>query len=157
MNDSPDAHEWQIVRSRNDTVGPWTKAIARAASSIGRVRRIGPVNSCAKRMGIIWRFSFIGAYLGLSGCVIGYGPCLFQQPVKNTLTGHVRFRDYPSSDGVDNVPILALDRTAYVYAPAQGRHCLPANDVQLVGVAEFPQDVIENSHVSVDGVLFQEA
>jgi hypothetical protein len=105
----------------------------------------------------IWRVSFIGACLGLSGCVLGYGPCLFQQPVKNTLTGRVHFRDYPSSDGVDNVPILALDRTAYVYAPAQTRHCLPANDVQLVGVAEFPQDVIENSHVSVDGVLFQEA
>jgi hypothetical protein len=27
--------------------------------------------------------------------------------------------------------------------------------VQLVGVAEFPQNVIENSHVNVDGVLFQ--
>ena len=33
------------------------------------------------------RLSFIGAYVLLSGCVIGYGPCLFQQPVKNTLTG----------------------------------------------------------------------
>ena len=105
----------------------------------------------------IWRVSFIGACLGLSGCVLGYGPCLLQQPVKNTLTGRVHFRDYPGSDGMDNVPILALDRTAYVYAPAQSRHCLPANDVQLVGVAEFPHDVIENSHVSVDGVLFQEA
>ena len=105
----------------------------------------------------IWRVSFIGACLGLSGCVLGYGPCLLQQPVKNTLTGRVHFRDYPGSDGVDNVPILALDRTAYVYAPAQSRHCLSANDVQLVGLAEFPRDVIENSHVSVDGVLFQEA
>jgi len=55
------------------------------------------------------------------------------------------------------VPVLSLDRTAYVYAPAESHHCLPANDVQLVGVAEFPQDVIENSHVSVDGVLFQAA
>jgi hypothetical protein len=103
----------------------------------------------------IWRASFIGAFLGLSGCVFGYGPCLFQQPVKNSLTGRVHFRDYPSADGVDNVPVLALDRTAYVYAPAQSLHCLPANDVQLVGVSEFPQNVIENSHVSVDGVLFQ--
>jgi hypothetical protein len=92
----------------------------------------------------------------LSGCVIGYGPCLLQQPVKSHLTGRVHFRAYPDSDGVDNVPVLALDRTAYVYAPAQSHHCLPANDVQLVGVAEFPRDVIENSHVSVDGVLFQE-
>lgn len=103
----------------------------------------------------ICRLSFIGAYLGLSGCVIGYGPCLFQQPIHNTLTGHVHFRDYPAADGVDNVPVLALDRTAYIYAPAQSHHCLPANDVQLVGVAEFPQNVIENSHVSIDGALFQ--
>jgi hypothetical protein len=56
---------------------------------------------------------------------------------------------------VDNAPVLALDRTAYIYAPAQSHHCLPANDVQLVGVAEFPPNVIENSPVSVDGVLFQ--
>jgi hypothetical protein len=104
-----------------------------------------------------WRLSFIGAYLGLSGCVIGYGPCLFQQPVKNTLTGHVHFRDYASRDGMDNVPVLALDRTAYLYAPAESHHCLPANDVQLVGVAEFPQNVIENTHVSVEGTLFQAA
>jgi hypothetical protein len=101
------------------------------------------------------RLSFIGAYVLLSGCVIGYGPCLFQQPVKNTLTGRVHFRDYPGADGVDNVPVLALDRTAYVYAPAQSHHCLSANDLQLVGVAEFPQNVIENSHVVVDGVIFQ--
>ena len=103
----------------------------------------------------IWRWSFIGACLGLSGCVLGNGPCLFLQPVKNNLTGHVHFRDYPTAGGVDHVPVLALDRTAYIYAPAQSYHCLPANDVQLAGVAEFPQNVIENSHVSVDGVLFQ--
>jgi hypothetical protein len=90
----------------------------------------------------------------MSGCVVGYGPCLFQQPFKNTVTGHVHFRDYPNPDGVDNVPILALDRTAYVYAPAQSIHCLPANDLQLVGVAEFPRNVIENTHVTVDGVVF---
>jgi hypothetical protein len=103
----------------------------------------------------IWRWSLIGAFLGLSGCVVGYGPCLFQQPVKNTLTGHVHFRDYPTADGVDNVPVLVLDKTAYVYAPAQSIHCLSANDVQLMGVAEFPQNVIENTHVSVNGSLFQ--
>jgi hypothetical protein len=103
----------------------------------------------------VWRWWLIAAYLGLSGCVIGYGPCLFQQPVKNTLAGHVHFRDYPAADGLDNVPVLSLDRTAYVYAPAESHHCLSANDVQLVGVAEFPQNVIENSHVSVHGVLFQ--
>src|SRR5277367_3347412 len=105
----------------------------------------------------IRRLSLLGACMGLSGCVIGYGPCLFQQPVKNSLTGHVHFRDYPAADGVDNVPVLSLDRTAYIYAPAESHHCLPANDVQLVGVAEFPQNVIENTHVSVDGRLFQAA
>jgi hypothetical protein len=104
-----------------------------------------------------WRLSFMGASLVLSGCVIGYGPCLFQQPVKNTLAGRVHFRDYPSADGIDNVPVLALDKTAYIYAPAESHHCLSANDLQLVGVAEFPQNVIENTHVSVDGRLFQAA
>jgi hypothetical protein len=104
-----------------------------------------------------WRLSFMGASLVLSGCVIGYGPCLLQQPVKNTLTGHVHFRDYPSAEGIDNVPVLALDRTAYIYAPAESHHCLSANEVQLVGVAEFPQNVIENTHVNVDGRLFQAA
>jgi hypothetical protein len=91
----------------------------------------------------------------LSGCVLGYGPCLLLKPVKQTLTGHVHFRDYPSADGVDNVPILTLDSTEYVYAPAQSTHCLAANDVQLVGFSEFPQDVVENTHVTVHGTLYQ--
>jgi hypothetical protein len=103
----------------------------------------------------ICRWSFIGACLALCGCVVGYGPCLFQQPVKTTLTGHVHFRDYPTPEGIDNVPVLTLDQTAYVYAPAQSHLCLAANDVQLIGVAEFPQNVIENSHVTVDGTVFQ--
>jgi hypothetical protein len=103
----------------------------------------------------ICRLAIIGAHLGLAGCVIGYGPCLLQQPVKATLSGHVHFRDYPAADGMDNVPVLSLDRTAYIYAPAQSHHCLAANDLQLVGIAEFPQNVIENSHVNVDGRLFQ--
>jgi hypothetical protein len=108
------------------------------------------------RIGVrIWRAVFVAATLGLSGCVVGYGPCLFLQPVKVTLTGHVHFREYPSPQGLEHVPVLALDRTAYLYAPALSTHCLPANDVQLEGVSEFPQEIIENSHVSVDGVLFQ--
>ena len=105
----------------------------------------------------IWRLTFIGAYLGLSGCVVGYGPCLFQPPFKNTLTGHVHFRDYPTEDGVDNVPILTVDKTAYIYAPAQSIRCLPANDIQLTGVIEFPQNITENTHVTVHGTLFQSA
>jgi hypothetical protein len=103
----------------------------------------------------MWAWALAGACVGLSGCVIGYGPCLFLQPVKHTLTGHVHFRDYPSADGMDNVPVLSLDQTAYIYAPAQSHHCLSANDVQLEGVAEFPPNVIENSHVNVEGKLFQ--
>jgi hypothetical protein len=92
--------------------------------------------------------------MNLSGCVLGYGPCLFQQPIKHTFTGLVHFRDYPAADGIDNVAILALDQTAYVYAPAQSIHCLAANDVQMVGLAEFPQNIVENSHVAVEGSLF---
>ena len=38
---------------------------------------------------------------------------------------------------------------------AQSLLCLAANDVQLVGVAEFPQSIGENSHVSVEGTLFE--
>ncbi len=94
------------------------------------------------------------AVMNLSGCVLGYGPCLFQQPIKHTFTGLVHFRDYPAPDGIDNVAILALDQTAYVYAPAQSIHCLAANDVQMVGLAEFPQNIVENSHVAVEGSLF---
>lgn len=96
----------------------------------------------------------LGALAGLSGCVHGYG-CLFLQPVKHTLTGRIHFRSFPASDGVDNVPVLALDRTAYVYSPAHSYQCQSATDLQLVGVSEFPENVIEDSHVSVDGVLFE--
>jgi len=101
-----------------------------------------------------WRFSIVGAVLALTGCVHGYGGCLFTQPVKHTLTGRVHFRSYPAPDGVDNVPVLVLDRTAYLYSPAQSFLCLPADEVQLAGVSEFPQNVVENTHVSVQGRLF---
>jgi hypothetical protein len=80
-----------------------------------------------------------------------------QPPFKNTLIGHVHFRDYPTADGVDNVPILTVDKTAYIYAPAESIHCQPANDIQLVGVIEFPQNITENTHVTVSGTLFQSA
>jgi hypothetical protein len=103
----------------------------------------------------IWQWSTAFTCLALSGCVVGYGPCLFQQPIKSTLVGHVHFRDFPNEDGVDNVPLLTLDRTAYVYAPAQSHLCLPTNDLQLVGIAEFPQNIIENSYVTVNGKVFQ--
>ncbi|HEY2686278.1 MAG TPA: hypothetical protein VGI93_22390 [Steroidobacteraceae bacterium] len=93
-------------------------------------------------------------FAALSGCVVGYGPCMLVKPFKQTVTGRVHFRDYPGPDGTDNVPILTMDTTAYVYAPAQSSHCLAANDVQLVGFSEFPQDVVENTHVTVQGSFF---
>jgi hypothetical protein len=104
-----------------------------------------------------WRLASVGIYASLSGCVFGYGHCLFTEPVKNTLAGHIHFHNYPTADGVDNVPILALDKTAYVYSPAESRECLAANDVQLVGLSEFPSNIEENTHVSVEGTLFAAA
>ena len=102
----------------------------------------------------LWRWPIIGACLAVAGCVHGYGACLFTQPVKHTLSGRVKFRSYPSADGVDQVPILVLDRTAYVYSPAQSFQCQAADELQLVGISEFPKNVVENSHVSAEGKLF---
>jgi hypothetical protein len=96
---------------------------------------------------------WLAACAALSGCVLGYGPCLVLQPIKHDFAGVVHFRNYPAPDGIDNVAILTLDATAYVYAPAQSRRCLPANDLQMVGLAEFPRDVGENTHVAVSGSL----
>lgn len=101
-----------------------------------------------------WMWILLSACVALSGCVHGYG-CLFLQPVKHTLTGRVHFRSFPAADGMDNVPILVLDRTAYVYSPAHSYQCMSATDLQLVGVSEFPENIIENSEVSVTGVLFE--
>jgi len=100
------------------------------------------------------RALILGALAALTGCVHGYG-CLFLQPVKHTLTGRIHFRSFPASDGMDNVPVLVLDRTAYIYSPAHSYQCQSATDVQLVGVSEFPENVIEDSHVTVDGALFE--
>lgn len=100
------------------------------------------------------RSFLLGLCLTSAGCVGGYGACLFMYPVKHTLTGHVHFRSYPSPDGIDNVPVLVLDHTEYLYSPAQSFSCLPADELQLVGVSEFPENVVEGSHVSVHGTLF---
>jgi hypothetical protein len=102
----------------------------------------------------ICRLGVLGAFLALAGCVHGYGGCLFIEPVKHTLTGRVHFRTYPAADGIDNVPVLVLDHMAYVYSPAQSFLCQAADELQLVGISEFPQNVVENSHVSVQGRLF---
>jgi hypothetical protein len=104
----------------------------------------------------ISRSWLLGALVALSGCVHGSG-CLFLQPIKHTLTGRIHFRSFPAPDGIDNVPVLVLDRTAYVYSPAHSYQCMSATDVQLVGVSEFPENVIENSHVTAQGSLFESA
>jgi hypothetical protein len=110
----------------------------------------------AVRMNIS-RSRFLGglvALAALAGCVHGSG-CLFLQPIKHTLTGRIHFRSFPAPDGIDNVPVLVLDRTVYVYSPAHSYMCMSATDVQLVGVSEFPENIIENSQVSAEGSLFE--
>jgi hypothetical protein len=52
----------------------------------------------------------VGMCVALCGCVIGSGPCLWLQ-VRHDFTGHIHFREFPRSDGVDTVPILILDKT----------------------------------------------
>jgi hypothetical protein len=94
--------------------------------------------------------------LSVSGCVAGRR-CLFIEPLKSSLTGRLHFRDFSAPDGVDHVPVLALDQTVYVYAPAHSHSCLPVNDVQLVGWSEFPPDIAEGAHIVVDGSLFEAA
>jgi hypothetical protein len=106
----------------------------------------------------IWQAAGMALPLALGGCVVGSGPCLWLAPVKHTFTGTVHFRDFPAANGVDNVPILILDQTAYIYTPNLKQHqCLAANDVQLIGVAEFPDNVGEKSHVKVKGSISEEA
>ena len=99
----------------------------------------------------------IASCIALSGCVLGGGACLFQQPFKHRLDGTIHFRDYEAADGVDHVPVLSLDETAYIYAPSLSHLCLPANDLQLVGWSEFPPDITEKARIEVDGSIFQAA
>ena len=121
---------------------------------------MGPMNAVGMNISRSW---FLGrpmalvalaALTALAGCVHGSG-CLFLQPIKHTLTGRIHFRSFPAPDGMDNVPILVLDRTVYVYSPAHSYQCMSATDVQLVGVSEFPENVIDNSQVSAQGSLFE--
>ncbi len=101
-----------------------------------------------------WRSMVIGISFAAAGCVHGYGGCLWTQPVKHTLSGRVHFRSYPTSDGVDSVPVLTLDHEIYVYSPAQSFMCQSTGQLQLVGISEFPENVVEDSHVSVEGRLY---
>jgi hypothetical protein len=93
----------------------------------------------------------------LSGCVVGSGACLFEAPFKHTITGIVHFQDFPSGDQIDHVPVLTVDKTAYIYAPATSIHCLPATELQLVGFSELPPDMGEGARVEVTGSVFQAA
>ena len=102
----------------------------------------------------ILRLWILLACAAAAGCVSGYGGCLWVAPFKHTVTGRVHFRSYPATDGIDEVPILVLDHTAYLYSPAQSFSCLAADELQLVGISEFPQNIVENSLVSVQGSLF---
>jgi hypothetical protein len=97
------------------------------------------------------------ACLLLSGCVVGSGACLFEAPFKHTVTGSVHFQDFPAGDQIDHVPVLTVDKTAYIYAPATSLHCLPATELQLVGFSELPPDMAEGAHVEVTGSVIQAA
>ena len=92
--------------------------------------------------------------IALSGCVIGSGPCLWLQ-VRHDFVGRLHFREFPRRDGIDTAPILVLDKTQYMYAPSQSFHCLAANDVQLIGIAELPTSIGEDSRVIVNGTVYQ--
>jgi hypothetical protein len=91
--------------------------------------------------------------MALSGCVLGYGRCLFLEPVKSSLAGTVHFREFPADNYIDRVPVLTLDRTEYIYNPAQSRQCRSAHEVQLAPIADLPEDIAENAHVVVEGAL----
>jgi len=98
-----------------------------------------------------WQLLASSLCLALTGCVSGYGGCLFVAPVKHTLSGSVHFKAYPGRDGADNVPVLALDKMAYIYSPAQSFSCIATDEMQLEGISEFPESIVEGSHVSVNG------
>ena len=91
------------------------------------------------------------AALLLAGCVSGYGTCLFVTPVKHTLSGKVHMQSYGTGSEAETVPVLLLDEMAYVYSPAQSLNCQAADEMQLEGISEFPEQVVEGSHVSVQG------
>jgi hypothetical protein len=110
-------------------------------------REIGMIRFLRRAAGLAMAFA-------LSGCVIGSGPCLWLE-VNHDFSGRVHFREFPNAEGVDTAPILILDKTQYVYAPPQSFHCLAANDVQLVGLTEFPDSIGENTHVLVQGKVVE--
>lgn len=92
---------------------------------------------------------------GLQGCVLGYGHCKLTDPVTTSLVGHVHFRDYRDETTFDRAPILTLDRTEYIYAPALGKQCASAGEMQLMPLADLPDNIAEGAHVRVRGTIVQ--
>ncbi len=89
----------------------------------------------------------------LSGCVMGYGRCLFTDPVKTSLSGRVHFREFRDDNTLDRAPILTLDRTEYIYAPSLGKQCRSVLEVQLMPLTDLPDNIADGAHVRVEGSI----
>lgn len=101
--------------------------------------------------------AFLIACAALSGCVLGYGHCLFLSPMRVSLTGTMHFRTYKVGEEIERVAVLTSDRSEYIYAPAQSHLCMMAGDFQLVGWDEYPADLVDGTRVAVRGSLLQGA
>lgn len=101
--------------------------------------------------------AFLVVCAALSGCVLGYGHCLFLSPMRVSLTGTMHFRTYKVGDEIDRVAVLTSDRSEYIYAPAQSHLCMMAEDFQLVGWDEYPADLVDGTRIAVRGSLIQSA
>lgn len=95
------------------------------------------------------------ACAALSGCVIGYGRCLFLHPFRVSLTGTLHFRSYEVGTDVERVAVLSTDHSQYVYAPAESHLCRMASDFQLAGWTDYPRSLSDGTRVSVEGSLIQ--
>lgn len=87
--------------------------------------------------------------LTLASCVAGYGRCLFLQPARSTLTGRVQL--------AAQFPLLTLDETAYVYAPASSSQCTAVRDLELVLSGAAMEKVPDGARVTVRGAIFEDA
>jgi hypothetical protein len=107
------------------------------------------------------------AALAASGCVAGYGRCLFLQPSRVTLAGTLHWRIVDgeshgansgaraSADLPERIAVLSLTNSAYVYAPSQSRQCLAMQDVELEFSADPPETLRANSRITVKGSLYE--
>jgi hypothetical protein len=102
-----------------------------------------------------------------SGCVAGYGRCLFLQPSRVELSGTLHWRivenesrsegrsERVTADLPERVAVLSLTNSAYVYAPSQSRQCLAMQDVELEFSADPPETLRANSRITVKGSLYE--